>query len=143
LKKEHLRLNATPFQNATNVVEFLCSTFAKEYVGPSNAHQIVFCIFWNVGLGDVDTSQAFGCVTVDVFCKMHSISFWNHLDYELLIPKLNCFCPTYVDGGDEDDRDFRSHVKPWKTIMLIPIERYVARSRLDDSNFQTIWRGDG
>lgn len=133
-----------PFQNVADAVEFLCSTFAKKYIGPSNVCQIMSCIFWNVELYDVDRSQTFGCAIMDNFRKMYSISSLDHLDPKLLlICELNCFYPTCVDWSDEDDCDFRSHVKPCKTIKLIPTERSVARSMLDDNNFQLIWGGDG
>jgi hypothetical protein len=38
LWKEQLRLNATPFQNAWNVVKLLIKSFAKEYVEPTSSH---------------------------------------------------------------------------------------------------------
>jgi hypothetical protein len=56
---------------------------------------------------------------------------------------LSYFCPTCFDGGDEDDYDLRSHVKPSKKIRFELIERFAARSMLDDNNFQPIWGGDG
>jgi hypothetical protein len=56
---------------------------------------------------------------------------------------LSYFGPTCFDGGDEDDCDLGSHVKPSKKIRFELIERFAARSMLDDSNFQPIWGGDG
>lgn len=92
--------------------------------------------FWEIKLGDVDRSVPYGYATISGSHKMHSISSLDHLNSQfLLICELSCFYPMCVDGGEKEDCENISHILPFKTIKLILIERSIARTMLDESNF--------
>lgn len=86
-------------------------------------------VIWEVEEDAVDRSQPYGCVTIECSRKIHSISSLSHIDYELLMMReVSCFCPTCMDGGEEDDCDNCSHVNPWRTLRLVLTERSQARA---------------
>jgi hypothetical protein len=95
-------------------------------------------VFWEVKIIDVDRSQPYRCVTIPSSCKMHSISSLDHANLKpLLMREQLCFCPTCIDGGEEDDCHNIKHALLWKAIKLIPTKWTAAREMMDDCNFET------
>jgi hypothetical protein len=125
-------------------MKFLKEAFAKEYVGSTGSRVDVMWVFSEVKIIDVDRIQPYRCVTIPSSHKMHSISSLDHANLKLFsMWELSCFCPTCIDGGEEEDYDNIKHVLHWKTIKLVPTKRVVVREMMDDCNFEIAWGANG
>lgn len=60
-----------------------------------------------------------------------------------MMREVSCFCPTCMDGGEEDDCDNYSHVNPWRTLTLVPTERSQPQALAQLSCFDTMASTDG
>jgi hypothetical protein len=60
----------------------------------------------------VDKLQQSGCISIDGSMIVYFFPFFSHINCQLFMMRdLSCLCPTYVDGGEEEEYDNLYHAQ--------------------------------